>query len=89
MSGQELKWGPPPPSKGPRGSGNLWIAEALKAHPREWARVQTNMSMASGTAMKASLARFGGRFEVTTRRTPGSEPRRLDVYARYLGEPST
>jgi hypothetical protein len=68
-----------------RNARHLAIAEALRARPGEWARVERD-----GNAGLAHHIRNGkikpyqpaGVFEATSRRTPAG----VDVWARYVGE---
>jgi hypothetical protein len=78
----DIKWQDPAPPRGGTNATRKWdeIRAALKGRPGEWALVA---EMAS-----APTAQYQTRpgFEFTTRSVPGYPARRVDIYARYVGQ---
>lgn len=89
----EIKWATPPGAK--RGTGSYhrsaeWaaVAEELKEHPNQWALVRKETEACYGYFIKkARLVAFqpAGSFEATVRKSE-TNPKKYDIYARYIGE---
>lgn len=72
----EIIWEAPPPKQTAR---RLWLA-ALKEHPGQWAKWPRPTANGGTTWFK----RHG--CEVAMRMIAGSDPKRFDLYVRYVGQ---
>jgi hypothetical protein len=89
----EITWATPPQSK--RGTNSSrrsaeWesVAEALKQNPTQWALVRAETESCYGYFIKtARLVAFqpAGAYEATVRKNQDN-PKKYDIYARYIGE---
>lgn len=84
---------PPPKGRGPgRSAGDSPIGEwlaSLREHPGEWSRFPDSVHPNAVTYITEGRkygVRFAGEFEATGRKVVGSVMKRVDLYARYIGE---
>ena len=64
------------------------VADTLKEHPDQWALVRSETESCYGHFIKtARLVAFkpAGAFEATVRKNQDN-PKKYDIYARYIGE---
>ena len=84
---EPLEW-KEPPAEGRREASRRWghVADELRLHPGEWARVATgqkNHSLAANIKRGIlTVFRPAGHYEATGRRTEQG----IEIYARYVGE---
>lgn len=89
----EITWATPPqPARGATGYRRSaeWtaVAEKLKENPNQWALVRKETESCYGYFIKkARLVAFqpAGSFEATVRKNENN-PKKYDIYARYVGE---
>jgi len=78
-----------PPQPVHKGAKSKWpqIAAQLRERPGEWALIATDVSPSVAANIKAGRLRGmeAGAFDATVRAN-GYENRRVDVYARFVGE---
>jgi len=85
-----LEWGPPPEKHRTEPTDWNAIAAELKANPGEWALVARNQWAAAAVRINDGLYaafRPAGSFEATARRDDDLEKPKVNIWARYLGEP--
>lgn len=90
MSDDIVTWEDPPETSKPAGEYGRGqkIVDQLKANHGEWAKVLTGISSSYATQIRkgyASAWRPVSDFEITTR-VVDSGTKRVDVYARYIGQ---
>lgn len=82
----DIEWVDPPPTRhGRHGSSQLAVfADALRAHPDQWALLRRNVAPNTVSHWRRSAAFRGGGFEFTSRQGD-NERGRADIYGRYVG----
>ena len=91
MTSDGIAWEEPPPGHVPKHGRSQKIVEQLKANPGAWAKILTGVSPAYASNIKTGKTATAWRptsdFEVVTRNSKMSDGvRRVDVYARYIGQ---
>lgn len=83
-----IEWkDPPDPGDAGRPGKYADIADELRRHPGQWARVTTGKSSTLAADIKRGRTQGfapDGSFDAVARRAPGT-PGAFDIYARFIG----